>query len=269
MPKSRTTKSRITKNGRRLIYLGVASYLVFLLHALPASILTRYVLPRFDKSHTVRLEGVHGSIWQGSAVDANIENIDLGKLEWNLHSWGLLLGKLKLRLNFGQNEIEGNGNVSVGMGGAVNAEDVNLQLPAVSLMPQFYGYPVSVAGMFKGNFVKLKLEQGRVINAKGRVVWQNAAIRAPQNIEMGDFLITLEPVNTGSKIVIKDQGQGPIQANLTVFVNGNGQYRIKGWLKSRDPNQQAISESLRFFGRPDSSGHYWINFNGRLRNWRT
>lgn len=259
---------RVTRNGRRLIYLGVAAYLVFLLHALPAGILTRYILPRLDKSHSVRLEGVHGSLWQGTAVDANVANFDLGKLDWNLRSWGLLLGKLKLHLIFGQDNVQGNAYVSVGMGGTVNASDVNLQLPAAKLMPMFYGYPVSISGMLKGNLVKVELERGRVINAQGRIVWQNAAIRAPQNIEMGDYLITLEPVNSGSKIVIKDQGRGPIQANFTVFVDGNGQYRLKGWLKSRDPNQQAISETLRMFGRPDSAGHYWINFNGRLRNWR-
>lgn len=259
---------RITRNGRRLIYLGVAAYLVFLLHALPASIFSRFILPRIDRSHSVRLEGVHGSIWHGSAVDARLSNFDLGKLEWNLHSWGLLLGKLKLRLNFGQDDVQGNANVSIGMSRALSAEDVNLQLPAARLMPLFYGYPVSVSGMLKGNLVQIALERGRVINAQGRIVWQNAAIRAPQNLDLGDFLITLEPVNTGSKIVIKDQGRGPIQSNLTVYVQGNGQYRLKGWLKSRDPNQQAISETLRLFGRPDSSGHYWINFNGRLRNWR-
>lgn len=261
-------KPKITRNGRRLIYLGVAAYLVFLLHALPAGILTRYILPRIDKSHSVRLVGVNGSIWQGTAVDANVANFDLGKLDWNLRSWGLLLGKLKLRLDFGQDDVQGNAYVSVGMGGAVNASDVNLQLPAVKLMPLFYGYPVSISGMLKGNLVKVALVRGRIINARGRIVWQNAAIHAPQNIEMGDYLITLEPVNTGSKIVIKDEGRGPIEANLTVFVEGNGQYRVKGWLKSRDPNKQSISETLRLVGRPDNAGHYWLNFNGRLRNWR-
>lgn len=259
---------KLTKNGRRLIYLGVAAYFVFLLHALPASFLTRYILPKFDKSHSIHLQSVHGSIWQGSAVDANVANFDLGKLSWNLHSWGLLLGKLKLYLEFGEDNVQGTADVSVGMSGEVNAENINMQLPAANLMPLFYGYPVSISGMLKGNIVQLKLKRGQVINAQGRIVWQDAAIRAPQNIDMGDYLITLTPVNTGSKIMIKDQGRGPIQANLTVFVQGTGQYRLNGWLKSRDPNQQAISETLRLFGRPDSSGHYWINFNGRLRNWR-
>ncbi|MEJ2390283.1 MAG: type II secretion system protein N [Gammaproteobacteria bacterium] len=230
---------RITKNGRRLIYVGIAAYLVFLLHALPASILTRYVLPSLDRSHDLRLQGVRGTIWQGEAINASVSNFNVGKLNWDLNSWG-----------------------------AVQAEDVNLQLPAENLMPLFYGYPVSVAGMLRGNLKQVSVERGRVLQAQGRIVWQNASIKAPQNIEMGDYLITLEPVNLGSKMEISDQGRGPIQAKITIFVKGTGEYRLNGWFKSRDPNQQDITEALRLIGRPDSSGRYWVRINSRLRGWR-
>lgn len=259
---------RITKNGRRLIYVGIAAYLVFLLHALPASILTRYVLPSLDRSHNLRLQGVRGTIWQGEAINASVSNFNVGKLNWDLNSWGLLLGKLKLHLQFGHDDAQGNAYVSVGLGGAVQAEDVNLQLPAENLMPLFYGYPVSVAGMLRGNLKQVSVERGRVLQAQGRIVWQNASIKAPQNIEMGDYLITLEPVNLGSKMEISDQGRGPIQAKITIFVKGTGEYRLNGWFKSRDPNQQDITEALRLIGRPDSSGRYWVRINSRLRGWR-
>ena len=82
---------KITKTGRRLIYLGVAAYLVFLLHALPASFLTHYILPAMPAARSVKLQGVHGSIWQGQASDARFANFNLGKLDWHVRSWGLLL----------------------------------------------------------------------------------------------------------------------------------------------------------------------------------
>lgn len=259
---------RITKNGRRLIYVGIAAYLLFLIHALPAALLTRYILPKTDVAREVHLQGMHGSIWQGEATDARLANFDLGKLQWNVHSWGLLLGKLKMHLKFGQDSVHGNANVSVGIGGAVNADDVNLQMPAEKLMPLFYGYPFSMSGMLRGNLKQVAIEQGRVLQAQGRIVWQNASIRALQNMDLGDTLITLKPVNLGTKIVIKDQGRGPIQTEITVFTKGSGDYRINGWLKARDPNQQATVEVLRPFGRPDSSGRHWISFNGRLPGWK-
>lgn len=259
---------RITKNGRRLLYVGIASYLLFLVHALPASLLTRYILPSLSVSRVIHLQGVSGSIWQGQAADAKVSHFNLGKLRWDVHSWGLLLGKLKLSLVFGQGDVQGNAYLSAGIGGAVSASDVNLQFPAENLMPWMYGYPFSIAGMLRGNLKRVAIERGRELQAKGRIVWQNARISAPQNLALGDYLITVEPVNLGSKLVIKDQGRGPVQASITVFIQGSGQYRLNGWLKARDPNQQSVTEALRLMGRPDNSGRYWLGFNGRLSGWK-
>lgn len=259
---------RITKTGRRFIYLGIGAYLVFLLHALPASFLTRYILPSIPAARTVKLQGVHGSIWRGQATEARFANFSLGKLEWNVRSWGLLLGKLKLHLKFNHDSMHGAAYIDLGMGGSVTAEDVNMQFPAQNLMPLMYGYPLSIGGELRGNLKEVSIERGRVLQAQGRIVWQNAALRAPQNIEMGDYLITVEPVNLGSKMVIKDQGRGPVQAEITVFTKGSGEYNMNGWLKARDANQQSITEALRLIGRPDNSGRYWVKYKGRLRGWK-
>jgi general secretion pathway protein N len=260
---------RITKTGRRLIYLGVGAYLIFLLHALPASFLTHYILPAIPAARDINLQGVHGSIWQGQAAEARISNFSLGKLQWDVRSWGLLLGKLKLHLKADQDNMHNSAYLSLGLGGSITADDINMQLPATSLMPLMYGYPLSISGELRGNLKQVVLERGRVLQAQGRIVWQNAALRAPQNIDMGDYLITLEPVNLGSKIVIKDQGQGPVQTDITISTKGNGDYRVNGWLKARDASQQSITEALRLIGRGDNSGRYWLNMSGKLRGWKT
>jgi len=259
---------RITRTGRRFIYLGIGAYLIFLLHALPASFLTRFILPSIPAARDVKLQGVRGSIWQGHAAKARYASFNLGKLNWHVRSWGLLLGKLKLHLKFNDDSMHGAAYVDLGMGGTVTAEDVNMQFPAQNLMPLLYGFPISISGDLRGNLKEVTIERGRVLQAQGRIVWQNAALRAPQNIEMGDYLITVEPVNLGSKTVIKDQGRGPVQAEITIFTKGSGEYRMNGWLKARDPNQQAITEALRLIGRADNSGRYWVTMNGNLRGWK-
>lgn len=261
-------KLTITQNGRRLIYLGVLTYLVFLFHSLPASFLTRYILPSVQAARGLSLQGVRGSVWQGQAADARIVNFSLGKLQWDLHGWGLLLGKLRLHLKFSEDNAKGTGLVNVGLGGTITAEDVNMQFPAEALMPLLYGLPISIAGELRGNIKEFELETGRVLQGQGRIVWQGAALRAPQNIELGDFLITLEPLNRGSKIVVKDQGQGPVEAEITLNIKANGEYRMNGWLKARDASQQHITEALRIIGRADNSGRFWVGYNGVLKGWK-
>lgn len=256
---------RITKTGRRFIYLGIAAYLIFLLHALPASFLTRYLLPSMPAARAINLQGVHGSVWQGQATEARYRNFSLGKLDWSVNGWGLLLGDLKLHLILNQDGQRNSAYVNLGMGGSLSAEDINLQFPAKSMMPLMYGFPISIDGELRGNLKEVNFERGRMLQAQGRIVWLNAALRAPQNIELGDYLITMEPVNAGSKILIKDQGRGPVQSEVTVTVQGSGNYRVNGWIKSRDSGQQSITEGLRFLGRPDNSGRYWLRMNGKLR----
>jgi len=253
---------KITKQGRRLIILGLTCYIIFLFITLPASFLTRYILPSVQAARTVKLQNVHGSIWNGHASNARVGSFNLGKLDWDLSGWGLLLGDVDLILNVRNEETRGNGHVSLGFGGATRANDVEVTFPAEILQPLIYGFPISISGDIRGTIAELAFIQNQVLNAEGRVVWQSAALRAPQNIELGDFLIVLTPHNTGTKIKITDENQGPVQAEINIKLDGNGKYNMNGWLKARDQNQQHITEALRIMGKADSTGRYWVSYNG-------
>ncbi len=256
---------KITKRGRRLIYLGLIAYIVFLFISLPASFLTRYVLPGVQLSRAITLQNVHGSVWEGEAIEARVKQFNLGRLSWQLNGWALLLGDIDLDLKFNNQKSQGSGDVSISLGGDVSASNVALKFPAETLAPLFYGYPISISGELLGNVESLIFVSGQQLTIEGRTIWQSASLRAPQNIELGDFLVTMEPQNKGTKIKISDQQQGPIIANITLLIKGNGDYRLNGWLQARDQRQQHITEALRVIGRADNSGKYWIGRNGKIK----
>jgi len=258
---------KITKNGRRLLILGIGAYIVFLLASLPASFLTRYILPSLKPAGMIKLQSVHGSVWKGEAMNATVNQFSLGHLDWKLNGWGLLLGDLDLKLAFKNDNSRGSGLLSLGFGGSTEAEDIELQFPAEVLQPLFYGMPISFSGDLRGSIKSLELRPGKVLKGDGRVVWQSAALRAPQNIELGSFLIALEPVNNGTKLKITDQQQGPVVTDIGITVNGNGEYKLNGWMQARDESQQHITEALRLIAKADSSGKFWVSFNGKLRGW--
>lgn len=255
---------KIGKEGRRLIYIGVITYVIFLFVSVPASFLTGYILPSIQSAQAVKLNSVHGSIWEGYAVDASINQFKLGRLDWVLNGWGMLLGDIDLKLKFKNDTARGSGYVSMGFTGAMSAEDIDLQFPAESLQPLMYGMPISISGDLRGNIKTIEIKQGKVFKNEGRIVWQSAALRAPQNIELGNFLITLEPVNNDTKVRITDENQGPVVADIGIFVKGNGEYRLNGWLQARDENQQHISEALRLIGRADNTGKFWVSYSGQM-----
>ena len=255
----------IKKKNRRIIYLGLIAYLVFLLITLPASFLTRYILPSVDTARVVKLQSVRGSLWNGQANDTRVNVFNLGKLNWSLSAWNLLLGDINLDLNFKSEISNGNGEVTLGFGGAVAAEDVEFVFPAEMLQPLMSGFPISISGDFRGTVNLLNYLQNDMMQADGRFVWQGAAMRAPQNIEFGDFLIELTPYNKGTKIKITDENQGPVKTELSIKLDGKGQYNLNGWLQARDPGQQHITEALRFIGaREDNSGRFWVTKVGNI-----
>jgi len=256
---------KLTKKNRRLLYVGLVSYLIFLLITLPASFLTSYILPSVDSAGVVKLKSVHGSLWTGQANDARIGQFYLGALSWDLSSLGLLLGNINLDINFKSDIASGVGDLTLGFGGATSANDVQLNFPAEMLQPLFSGFPISVSGELRGALNEVNYSPFEVLQADGRIVWQGAALRAPQNIELGDFLIVMSPHNLGTKIKITDENQGPVKTELNIKVTGKGKYTLNGWMQARDQTQQHITEALRFIGaRADSTGRYWVSYNGSL-----
>ena len=256
---------KLSKKNRQLIYVGFACYLVFLLITLPASFLTRYILPSVDSAGVVKLQSIRGSIWDGQANNTRIGQFNLGALNWGLSGWGLLLGNINMDVDFKSEFANGVGDLSLGFGGSTSASDVELTFPAEMLQPLFSGFPISISGDLRGSIKELNYIQFEQLQADGRVVWQGAALRAPQNIELGDFLMEMSPHNQGTKIKITDQNQGPVKTELNIKLSGNGKYTLNGWMQARDQSQQHITEALRFIGaRADSSGRFWVSYNGSL-----
>lgn len=258
---------RMTKQGKRLLLTGIACYLVFLFYTIPAGFLTRYILPSIPAAQAIELSGVSGTIWTGEAMSVNIKRLNLGKFNWDLSGWRLLIGNVALDMSFASPLSQGSGNIAVGLQGAVTAQDLQINMAASMLTPLFYGLPVSFDGDIRGNIESLQMEQGQRLSATGRIAWHKASLATLQNIELGDHMALLEPENRGTTITIKDTSNGPIETNLKIELKGTGEYKINGSLKARDQGQQQITEALRLIGRADNQGRHWVVRNGKLPGW--
>jgi len=202
--------ARISFNKRKVrnyLLLGVGCYLLFVLITVPASVALRYLLESNDSAQNIKLLQLRGTVWQGEAQEATFSRVKLGKLSWGLNSLGLLAGNVDLDVRIGGENTQGNGNVALGFGGKLALQDVDVRLAAEQLNGLFSGLPVSISGNVLGKISELEIKKEQVFRAKGRVVWQQAALQAPQGIELGDILIELEPQNKNTRITITDQNE--------------------------------------------------------------
>src|SRR5688572_16334000 len=71
-----------------MLALGLGMYMLFALATLPANLLTDRLAPL-----GVNLLGVQGTVWKGSAQAAQIADVSLGAVNWNVRMFKLLMAQ--------------------------------------------------------------------------------------------------------------------------------------------------------------------------------
>jgi general secretion pathway protein N len=238
---------------------GIGLYLLFLIYLFPAS-LGWNLAPQSLKSQ-VQLSGLQGSIWSGTASRVMINNSSAGKLEWQLSPWSLLLGRISTDIQLVRNQELIEGHVALTAGGRLAASDLNLRLNGETLGQ--LTSPYLLHGNIEGNISILTYQQGKVIQASGKVLLTDANIEGPQSLILGQVNADIEPESDGSIIKFKNLGS-PMDIKGTLKLNGNGNYRINLGVLNRDSKRQDIKEALKVFGKPDATGRIQLTYYGKL-----
>lgn len=264
--KSGRRRFKLTKSFYKFLTFGIVMYAVFLLATVPANAVYSWFVDGTPRTKLISLSGVTGTVWSGSAGNATINGVTLGKLEWEMHFIPLLIGKTSFDIRFKSLETQGRGAIASSFGGNLYAHNFEFRAPLGVFAPLMYGIPVSFEGQLTGRIEDLKLEKGTRLNAKGRIVVSNTASVVPQRVEIGDMLIKVDPDDTGTRINLTDQG-GPLQLQGNINVTGTGQYNVNMTLATRQSASKPLVQSLRFLGRADASGNYYFRKKGQLPGW--
>jgi len=259
-------KIKLGKRGVGLIVLGVTAYCYFMLVNFPASASYKYFIVPFDRANKISLQGLSGTLWAGQAAQARIASLNFGKLNWDLQLLSLFGGKLGIDLltegKDSRIEVRAKGSIDK----TLYLDKLQGKLPAQSLMPLLYGFPVAIAGQISADIKHAEIKQGKRIDVEGKMIWHQAALTAPQAVELGDLFVALRPDKNGTKLLLSDQG-GALTLDGTIQVKHNGQYKMNVYLGTRDKNQTALANGLKMLGRTNPQGKVLVSRTGRLRNW--
>lgn len=117
-------KIKFNKSWLGFVVIGIVAYLYFILSGFPASVAYKYIITPADRAHVVKLQGLSGTVWSGTAAEAKVAAISLGKLHWDMQLLTLFTGKLGLDV-----EIENDSNkliagIATGLDGQLELDDV-------------------------------------------------------------------------------------------------------------------------------------------------
>jgi Bacterial type II secretion system protein N. len=136
---------------RVLVMAGIASFLITAVSQVPA----HWVTQRAATVLPVTLQGVSGTLWQGSAHSVVWQNMRLRQVQWDFQALALLRGKAAVNV---QAQWAAGGTLDAacafGVTGAVQCEQVKLvDIPAQSFSPVFTALSnPTIAGAVAGNF---------------------------------------------------------------------------------------------------------------------
>ncbi len=246
----------------RWLRLGAAFsgvFLVILLVGAPARLLDVF-LP----AEQVKLQAYNGTLWQGSAGSASLGVpggwLQLGKLEWKLSPWSLLLlsPRIQFESRWGRQMVVA--DVQISPTGHLQLRDSSLSFSA-ALVKQWL--PVALAGTLELLLVEMQVRDGMPVAGEGRLVWRDALwIGNRSRQALGDyvleFTVEAEQQLHGTVTTLS----GPVRVEGSFEVQGRS-YSVDARLSTEGDFDPELANALQLLAAPVDGG-YQLTFSSEF-----
>jgi general secretion pathway protein N len=239
--------------------LGAVAYLLFLGLTLPAQFMAERVSRQLPG---LRLSGVTGSIFSGSAGDVSYQGKSLGAVEWHfdwLAPFSLTLG-YRITANTDSQYLDA--RVDEGFK-RLYLRGVDGHLPVAALSRFLPLPPDSADGSLTLHLGEIILKGGKLESAEGEVDLDDAVLKWPTAATLGSFRGVLTPAAGGGIQAELEDVASPFKFHANLSLTTEGAYHLAGTLAAKDPGDQATRQLLANLGNPDSTGQYPFDFKGQ------
>ncbi|WP_295900003.1 type II secretion system protein N [uncultured Vibrio sp.] len=247
-----------------------------LVASLVAHMPARFVMQYAPMPRDLSIEGIQGTLWQGSAQHVHWQGSSLGQVQWDVHAPSLLLGLAQANVRFGQGSemgLRGRGLVGIGFSGAFARKTI-ASIPAQFAVNQLaLPLPLDLEGQLELSIEHVlvsELNQPIPVcqQGSGTLVWSgNRAVTPIAELDLGPAVVNFSCEDNFVSMKGQQQSeQVSAEFEATVAVNDNNQftYQSKGWFKPEAEFPSNLSAQLKWLGNPDNQGRYPLSFNGTL-----
>ena len=241
---------------RRLVIASVVTLLAGLVVSFPARVAYHWFAPP-----GIALSGISGSVWRGTARQANVSGLYLGELRWRLRPLDLVRARASFDIDASPAGGVLDGNVAIGIGGDVYLADTRTALPldAITTLLQMPG----LRGTATADIERLHLSDGLPVAADG-----NAEVRglvlplvSPQTI--GGYRIEFFTQEDGVVASVEDT-DGVVDIAGRLLLSDDRSYEFLGQLAPKPETPSNVADQMRFLGSPNARGQYELRLEGTL-----
>ena len=207
----------------------------------------------------LKMSGITGTVWSGSAREFSTNGVYLRKIEWKMRPARLLTGKAVYDLSgspasgFFQSEIQ------LGLGGTLTVRNLTASMPL-----QMFERAVGVAGL-RGNgkmkIERLELVDGRATVLDGTVDVANLVVPIVHRASLGGFRAEFFTQNNGIMASVEDAG-GVVELAGTLELAPDKSYAFLGYITPNSRTPENMAKRMQFLPKTDQPNQYELRFEG-------
>ncbi len=241
---------------KRLILAGIATFVIGLVITFPARIAYQWFAP-----NELKLSGINGSLWHGSAAQGTASGIYLADINWTYEPFALLTGKLE----FGTSSKLASGffdaKIAVGVGGNLTLSDVAgaLTLDTLTAMLPLSG----IEGDVSMKFEEIIFENGVPVESTGTLIVANLVSRYLSLTRLGDYKAEFQTYDEGILASVESMN-GVLELIGTIRLSRDRNWDFIGKVAATPAAPLGISQQLQLLGSPDSRGMRDFRIEGQL-----
>lgn len=242
--------------------LAVLVFLYALLMQAPAATLYAWFAPR---NGPVQLTGIDGALKHGHVTAISFNGHPIIKdLQWHLHPLWLLLGRVALHLQGGEDAttLDGSLQWSPGM---LRASPLKLDTDLKSVLAQTGFRFVPVDGLAQLNLQHLQWDGTRLRKLQGHLQLLGLRWDLGQTpLQLGDFSADATTNAQRTINAVIKSVSGPLDLLGKASLSADNTYQIDLRLRAKPGAPPQLTDMLRSLGRPDPGGYHEIHDKGRL-----
>ena len=244
-----------------LIGVGFASFVLFTLISIPASVVTNRLPDQ------VRFGGVEGTLWRGTVGSIDVSGWRLRDARWDLNPAALLIGRLSASVSARAAGGEINADASVSVSGAMSVsslEATGLIAPLATL----FNLPVT-GGRYRLQLSALDITDNWPTSLIGSVQVTDVPLNIMGSVggPTGNYAVVFDdetvPEDGRLSGALSDVG-GPVEVGGSVELTPPGNYVVRAKVKARPGAPADIAQALTLVGPVGADGKREISIAGSL-----
>ena len=211
--------------------------------------------------NNLKVNGVNGTIWKGSASEISSNEIYLRQTKWKIAPSELLKGNLTFDISTYPFNGQLKFNLILDLMNNLRATDIKGNFPndILEIIAPFLG----VSSEIDMNIKSLSLNNKGINQLEGQILLNNLVMKGISNRVLGSYKIDLFERN-GEIYGSIDDVSGEVDIAATMLLTLSGKYIIDGAVSEKQNTSNQVRTILSFLGAENENGQRSFRFEGEI-----